>query len=236
MSEFVTFLGRGDYKILQDDDGYLFSADSVLLANLSNIGAKDSVIDLGTGCGIIATLVAIKKNADRVVGVEIDEKTCDMARRSVKMNGLDDKINIICGDVRNIKSFVKSGEFDKAVCNPPYFNSNDGNENASVRAKARKQTDANLDDFVLAASYALKNGGDFFIVYPASDMANLFVSLKANGLEPKHAVLVYPKLSKGLDRVIVTAKKGGKNGLTTETLVVMDEDGKYTNGVKELYD
>ena len=234
MSEFVTFL-TGDYKVLQDDDGYLFSADSVLLANLAKIGVEDSVIDLGTGSGVLAILTAVKKGAKRVVGVEIDSATADMARRSVKMNKLDDKISIITGDIKCIKDFVRAGEFDKAICNPPYFSADDGFGTEGVKATARKQGENTIDHFVKAGAYTLKNGGDFFVVYKADRLVEVVTALHENGLEPKHITYVYPKLSKGVDTVIISAKKGGKTGLQSSTLILMDEEGKYLDKVKELY-
>ena len=234
MSEFVTFL-TDDYKVLQDDDGYLFSADSVLLANLAKIGKDDTVLDLGSGSGVMSILVSVKKGAKKVVGVEIDSCTADMSRRSVKMNHLDDKIQIVTGDVKDVKALLTAGSFDKAICNPPYFGGDDGLEKTSQRAVARKQGDCTLNDFVFAASYALKNGGDFFIVYKADRLVELITTLHQNGLEPKHVTYVYPKLSKGVDTVIISAKKGGKLGLQSSTLILMDEEGKYTEKVKEIY-
>ena len=234
MSEFVTFL-TDDYKVLQDDDGYLFSADSVLLANLAKIGKDDTVLDLGSGSGVMSILLSVKKGAKKVVGVEIDSCTADMSRRSVKMNHLDDKIQIVTGDVKDVKALLPAGGFDKAICNPPYFGGDDGLEKTSQRAVARKQGNCTLNDFVFAASYALKNGGDFFIVYKADRLVELITTLHQNGLEPKHVTYVYPKLSKGVDTVIISAKKGGKLGLQSSTLILMDEEGKYTEKVKELY-
>lgn len=235
MSEYVTFL-TGDYKIFQDDDKYLFSADSVLLANLSSVGGQDTVVDLGTGSGVLATLLVVKKGAKKVVGVEIDGDVCDMARRSVKMNKLEDKIEILQGDVRHIGNVVKKESFDKAICNPPYYFNSDGTNAVNGRAVARKECEASLDDFISASAYALKNGGDLFVSYKFDRLCDLFVSLRGHGLEPKKIFLVYPKLSKGVDTVIVSARKGGKTGLMSEALVVMDEDGRYTPEVKKLYD
>jgi tRNA1(Val) A37 N6-methylase TrmN6 len=234
MSEFVTFL-TGDYKVLQDDNGYLFSADSVLLANLAKIGSDDSLIDLGTGSGVLAILATVKKGAKRTVGIEIDSATADMARRSVKMNNLDDKITIVNGDVKDIKDYVRAGEFDKAICNPPYFSAEDGFGTIGAKATARKQGQNTIDAFVEAGAYALKNGGDFFVVYKADRLVELIVALTKNGLEPKHITYIYPKLSKGVDTVIISARKGGKTGLQSSTLILMDEDGKYFDQVKELY-
>ncbi|MBR5173404.1 MAG: methyltransferase [Clostridia bacterium] len=234
MSEFVTFL-TGDYVVLQDDNGYLFSADSVLLANLAKIGREDSVIDLGTGCGVLAILTAVKKGAKRIVGIEIDEATADMARRSVKRNSLEDTISIVTGDVKDIKNLVVAGEFDKAICNPPYFSADDGFGTDGVKATARKQGENTIEHFVKASAYALKNGGDLFVVYKADRLVELVTALHQNGLEPKHITYVYPKLSKGVDTVIISARKGGKIGLKSSTLILMDEEGRYLDKVKELY-
>ena len=234
MSKFVTFL-TGDYKVLQDDEGYLFSADSVLLANLAKIGSEDSVIDLGTGSGVLAILTAVKKGAKGVVGVEIDPATADMARRSVKMRKVDDKISILSGDVKDIKNLVRAGEFDKAICNPPYFTADDGFGTVGAKATARKQGENSVEHFVRAGAYALKNGGDFFVVYKADRLVEIVTALHQNGLEPKHITYIYPKLSKGVDTVIISARKGGKTGLTSSTLILMDEDGRYFDKVKELY-
>ena len=234
MSEFVTFL-TGDYVVIQNDDGYLFSADSVLLVNLAKIGAEDKVIDLGTGCGVMAILTAVKKRAKKVVGIEIDKDVVDMAKRSVKRNNLEDRVEILCADVKDLKGAVDGGTYDKAICNPPYFSSDDGTLQKGTKAQARKWIDTTLDDFVKGAKYALKNGGDLYVIYKADRLVELVCSLHQNGLEPKHITYVYPKLSKGVDTVIVSAKKGGKTGLISSTLILMDEDGKYTDKVKELY-
>ena len=234
MSEFVTFL-TGDYVVLQNDDGYLFSADSVLLANLAKVGAEDSLIDLGTGSGVLAILTAVKKGVKRVVGIEIDPATADMARRSVKMNKLEDRISVLTGDVKDIKELVRAGEFDKAICNPPYFTADDGIGVTDAKSTARKQGENSIDHFVRAGAYALKNGGDFFAVYKADRLVELITSLHQNGLELKHITYIYPKLSKGVDTVIISAKKGGKTGLNSSTIILMDEEGRYFDKVKELY-
>lgn len=232
MSEFLTFLS-GDYKLIQDDEEYCFSADSVLLANLACIGTNDNVIDLGSGSGVISTLVAVKKNARRVVGIELNPRTVELSKKSSKMNKLTDRQTFICGDVKKIGDYVSAGEFDKAVCNPPYFVPD--TQVSSGRKTARSEAEGGLNDFISAAAYALKNGGDLFISYKLARLCDLICALRENGLEPKHVTFVYPKFSKGADVVIVSAKKGGKCGLLSDTLIIMDEEGRYTPRVKELY-
>lgn len=234
MANFITFLGIDDYKLLQDDKGYLFSADSVLLSNLVKIGADDRVLDLGTGCGVIATLIAIKKKPKKAVGIELNADACALAKKNVEMNKLTDRIEIIEGDVRKIRDLIKAESFEKVICNPPYFDAEESGSKTQ-RATSRAQSEGSIDDFVKAAAYALAFGGDFSIIYPASKITDLFCALRTNNLEPKKAVLIYPKLSKGVDTVIVTARKGGKCGISCETLIVMDEEGNYSEKVKELY-
>lgn len=231
MAEYLTDLGIKDYKIIQDTDDYAFSQDSVFLANMAKLGAKDSVLDLGCGCGILATLALVKKGVKKAVGVEIDAKYCDMAKRSAKLNALP--LEFINGDVKDISKLVQAESFDKVLCNPPYFTKD--NPASPSRATARTESGATLDDFVKAASYALRFGGDLYIVIKAARLASLCAYLSNHKLAAKELILIYPKLSAGVDAVVVGAKKGGKEGLVTKTFVAMNEDGTFTDQYKELY-
>lgn len=262
MSEYLTDLNIADYKILQDTDDYAFSQDSVFLANLAQITANDRILDLGCGSGILATLALIKKNAAYALGIELQPRVADMAIRSAKLNGLDNKLDIICGDVKNIRALVKAESFDKVLCNPPYFTNgllrqtNDAEGNSSNtykadddninepskscdkqdrRAFARCESSATLADFVQAAAFGLRFGGDCYFIVKVDRMAELIYCLKSCSLEPKRLTLIYPKLSKGIDTVIVCARKGAKVGLVTDTFIVADEQGNYTLRAKELY-
>ncbi|MEG2451188.1 MAG: methyltransferase, partial [Clostridia bacterium] len=121
MAIYQSDLGIENYILLQDTEDYAFTQDSVFLANLAKIYPSDSVIDLGCGNGIVSTLIAVKKHCSNVVGVDINKSACELATKSCAINHLQDKLNFICGDVRDIASVVGFEEFDKAVCNPPYF-------------------------------------------------------------------------------------------------------------------
>lgn len=231
MSIYATSLDIQDCVILQDTEDYAFSQDSVFLANIAKISKDDNVLDLGCGTGILATLALIKKHAKSAVGIELQEDVASLARESAKLNKLDDKLQIINGDVRDIKALVKAESFDIVLCNPPYFV---GSQN-SKKDLSRSESDATLADFVKASSYALRFGGDCHFVIKADRLAHLMSSLCQNHLEPKELTLVYPKLSSGVDIVIVKARKGAKIGLKTSTLIVMDEAGNYTTQYKELY-
>lgn len=232
MAEYFTDLGIKDYKIIQDTDSYAFSQDSVLLANLAKLGSKDYVLDLGCGSGILATLAIIKKGVKKAVGLELQNKLCDMAQRSAELNGIE--LEIINGDVKEIGKFIKPESFDKVLCNPPYFAGNSPVANGASGI-ARSEGEATLDDFVSAASYSLRYHGDLWIVYKIARLAELFVSLAKHRLAPKEMILVYPKLSRGADTVIVCAKKGGKDGLKTSTFIAQNEDNTFTEQYLTLY-
>ena len=233
MSEYETRLDIDDYIIVQDTDDYGFSQDSVILANLADIGKNDVVLDIGCGTGILSTLAIVKKGVKSAVGIDVQKHACDLARKSVQINGLQDKLQIIDGDVKDIKNLVKAESFDAVLCNPPYFLSG-----ASEYAKgvSRTESGADIADFVKGAAWALRFGGDLYIVYKADRLVSLFAALANCNLAPKEMTVVFPKLSKGGDVVIVKARKGAKEGLKIKSLVVKDEDGKDTIEFKELYD
>ncbi|MCM1306796.1 MAG: methyltransferase [Bacteroides sp.] len=232
MSEYLTDLGIKDCKLIQDTDDYAFSQDSVFLANMARLASRDSVLDLGSGSGILSTLALIKKGVKRAVGVEINKSACDMAARSAKMNGLD--LEIINGDVKDIKSYIPAESFDKVLCNPPYFTSASPVADGG-RGLSRSESSATLDDFVKAASYALKFGGDLWIVIKIARLQTLLTALSNHNLAAKEMILVYPKQSRGVDSVIVSARKGGKEGLIAKTFVAQNEDGTFTDEYNALY-
>lgn len=223
------------YKMYQDEDGYGFTQDSVLLANLSSVDKNDRVLDLGCGSGVLSLLSLIKKGAGYTVGIDVQPRLVNMANESARLDNLDDRASFISGDVKDIRSLVNAESFDKAVCNPPYFVSATKSSDPSPRELSRTESTATLDDFVAAAAYAVRFSGELNIVVKTSRLAGLMYSLKRHNLEPKKLILVYPKPSIEADTAIVIARKGGKEGLVLSSLTVMDENSEYTPQFKELY-
>lgn len=232
MSEYLTDLGIGNYKILQDTETYAFSQDSVFLANMAKLSPRDSVLDLGCGSGILATLALIKRGVKRAVGIDVNPRICDMAKRSAQMNGLD--LEIIVGDVKDINKYLSAESFDKVLSNPPYFASSSKAANGDT-GLARSESSATLDDFVRSASYALRFGGDLYIVIKCARLQTLMSALTKHNLSAKEMILIYPKLSKGADAAIIGARKGGKEGLITRTFIAQNEDGLFTDEYNALY-
>ena len=250
MARYATDLGIGDYIVFQDTDDYAFSQDSVFLANMAKLSSSDAVLDLGCGSGILSTLALVKKHVKKAVGIELQPRVADMARDSAIQNGLQDKFEVICADVKDIRSILKAESFDKVLCNPPYFTnsgnsgqksvSDEENDTLNVNAKTEKsvsrtESTATLDDFVKGASYALRFGGDAWFVIKADRMASLIYSLKSCNLEPKEATLIYPKPTSDADVVIIKARKGAKEGLKISPFFVTDDNGEYTDKYKETY-
>lgn len=258
MARYATDLGIGDYIVFQDTDDYAFSQDSVFLANMAKLSPSDAVLDLGCGSGILSTLALVKKHVKKAVGIELQPRVADMARDSAIQNGLQDKFEVICADVKDIRSILKAEGFDKVLCNPPYFTNsgnsgqksvdNSGqksvpdeeNDALNINAKTEKsvsrtESTATLDDFVKGASYALRFGGDAWFVIKADRMASLIYSLKSCNLEPKEATLIYPKPTSDVDVVIIKARKGAKEGLKISPFFVTDDNGEYTDKYKETY-
>lgn len=231
MSIYPTSLDIDEYMILQDTDDYAFSQDSVFLANSAKIRRGDRVLDLGCGTGILATLALVKKHAALAVGIELQPSVAELARESAKLNRLDDRLQISTGDVKDIKTLVTAESFDIVLCNPPYF---EGNQ-VTKKNLSRIESSASLVDFAYAASYALRFGGDAWFVSKIDRLSPLMCALVKTRLEPKEMSIVYPKLSTGADIVIIKARKGGKVGLQTHTVIVMDEDGNYTKTYKDMY-
>ena len=250
MARYATDLGIGDYIVFQDTDDYAFSQDSVFLANMAKLSSSDAVLDLGCGSGILSTLALVKKHVKKAVGIELQPRVADMARDSAIQNGLQDKFEVICADVKDIRSILKAESFDKVLCNPPYFTnsgnsgqksvSDEENDTLNINARTEKsvsrtESTATLDDFVKGASYALRFGGDAWFVIKADRMASLIYSLKSYNLEPKEATLIYPKPTSDVDVVIIKARKGAKEGLKISPFFVTDDNGEYTDKYKETY-
>lgn len=244
MARYATDLGIGDYIVFQDTDDYAFSQDSVFLANMAKLSPSDAVLDLGCGSGILATLALVKKHVKKAVGIELQPRVADMARDSAIQNDLQDKFEVICADVKDIRSILKAESFDKVLCNPPYFTNKSvsSEENCAININAkteksvsRTESTATLDDFVKGASYALRFGGDAWFVIKADRTASLIYLLKSYNLEPKEATLIYPKPTSDVDVVIIKARKGAKEGLKISSFFVTNDNGEYTDKYKETY-
>ena len=178
-TEMIDDLLCKDLKIIQDEKSYRFAIDAVLLANFVKAGKKDREIDLGTGSGVIPLLVSAKTEAKQIVGLEILEDVAERAKRSVEMNDLQQRIKIVCGDLKDAAEIFGRESFSVVVTNPPYMTINEGKISPDTKiAIARHEVAATLEDIIKSASSLLTFGGRFYMVYRTFRMAEAFWVLK----------------------------------------------------------
>lgn len=199
--------------IIQNSKKYCFTSDAVLLGNFCNIKKEDVVIDFGSGCGIIAILIAAKTEAKFIYGVEIQADLCDMAKRSVNLNNLSEKIEILNLDIKNLYKNLNY-EADVIVCNPPYFKSSPEFKNKNLDiAIARHEHSTNLKEICLAAKRQLKFKGRFYIIYPTDRLIELIAALIESNLQPKKLQLVQANLKMPPHLVLIESVLGGNSGI-----------------------
>jgi tRNA1Val (adenine37-N6)-methyltransferase len=225
------------YYILQHPGMFCFGMDAVLLADFASGKPGANVMDLGTGTGVIPMLMEARNKGRHFTALEIQEKSADMANRSVLMNNLQDRIQVIQGDIKNVRQSFKASSFDIVTSNPPYINQNHGLENPNEPKNiARHEILVSLEDVISAAAYLLKPGGSFAMVHKPFRLAEIFAYLQSYRLEPKRMCLVQPYADKEPNMVLIEAVKGGKSMLKIEpTLVVYNKDGGYTEDLLTRY-
>lgn len=231
-----TFL-NGHLTVNQPRDGYRFSIDAVLLADFVQCKDGQMIIDLGTGCGIIALMLAIRHPGVQLVGVEIQDELARTAAANVHANRLEDRIRILHQDIKELHIQQVPDLVHQVVCNPPYRRVKSGRLNPDRRkAGARHEIFARLADFVDAAARMLQLSGRLSCIYPAERLTDLIDHLRQANLEPKRLRLVHSKREEGARLVLITAAKGGRPGLVVDPpLVIYRADGRYTPAVARAF-
>ena len=225
-------------KIIQNTKGFCFGIDSILLSDFAkNIKKEARVLDLGTGTGIIATLLCGKTNLRKVIGVEIQSEVADMAKRSIKLNQLQNKFEIINEDINHIFNQLEKNSFDAVVTNPPYQKKNAGIINdKEKKVISRHEITATLEDFIKVSKELLKDKGEFYMVHRPDRLVDIFCVMRQYHIEPKVIRFVYPNQKKEPNLVLIKGIKNAKPFLTMEkNLYVYDENGNYTQEVKDIY-
>lgn len=230
-------LQRNGYRIIQNPEKFCFGMDAVLLSGFARAREGDKVLDLGTGTGIIPILMEAKTQASHLTGLEIQEESADMARRSVALNGLEGKITVVQGDIKEAETLFGAASFHVVTCNPPYMIGKHGLTNQDApKAIARHEILCALEDVIGQASKLLCPGGNFFMVHRPFRLAEIMVLLCKYKLEPKRMRMVYPFIDKEPNMVLIEAKRGGKPRMTVEKpLIVYKEPGVYMPEIYEIY-
>lgn len=230
-------LQRNGYEIIQNPDKFCFGIDAVLLSGFAHAGAKDRVLDIGTGTGIIPILLAAKTNAPSIVGLEIQEDMAEMASRSVLHNALENRVQIVHGDIRQGTELFGKDTFSVITSNPPYMIQNHGLENQQESVSiARHEVTCSLEDIISQGSQLLKVRGKFFMVHRPFRLVEILGTFTKYGLEPKRIRFVHPYVDKEPNLLLIEAMKGGKPRVTVEKpLIVYDKPNVYSDEILRCY-
>lgn len=235
--ERIDDLQRNGYQIIQNPGKFCFGMDAVFLSGFARIKPGETVLDLGTGTGIIPILLAAKSEGAHFTGLELQADSADMARRSVLLNGLNGKIDIVEGDIKEADRLFKAASFDVITTNPPYMTGEHGLVNPQLpKAIARHELMCTLEDVVRMSGKLLRPGGRLYMVHRPFRLAELMSILVSHRLEPKRMRLVHPFVDKEPNMVLIEARRGGKARLSVEPpLIVFERPGVYTEEVKRDY-
>ena len=218
------------YEIIQHPGKFCFGMDAVLLSNFARVKKGEKVLDLGTGTGIIPILLTAKTDGERFVGLEIQEESADMARRSVAHNHLEEKIQIVNGDIKEASKLFGLSSFDVVTTNPPYMLGQHGIANASdTKAIARHEVLCTLEDILRESARVLRPGGRFFMVHRPFRLAEILSKMVEYKIEPKRMRMVHPFIDKEPNMVLIEGIRGGNPRMTVERpLIVYQEQGIYS--------
>lgn len=227
----------GRLRIIQRKRGYRFSLDALLVAHFADLRDGDDLIDLGTGSGIIALILAQRFRCGRVLGIEIQREMAMIAERNLLLNGQTGRMEIRQGDLRCPETLCGPQSFTAAVLNPPYRRLQSGRMNTdSERAVARHEIEGTVADFLKAAVYALRPEGRLFAIYPAVRMVELIARMRECRIEPKRLRLVHSRPDGGGVFVLVEGVKGGREGLkVAPPLFIYRDGGGYTTEMAEIF-
>jgi tRNA1Val (adenine37-N6)-methyltransferase len=228
---------QNGYFVIQDPKKFCFGMDAVLLSGFTRVKKGETALDMGTGTGIIPILLSQRTEGKHFTGLEIQAECVEMADRSVKYNCLEDRIQIVEGDIKEAAGIFGAASFDVVTCNPPYMIGQHGLTNPHLpKAIARHEILCTFDDVASQAARVLKDRGRFYLVHRPFRLVELMAALTKYKLEPKRMQLVYPYIDKEPNMVLIEACKGGNSRIQIERpLVVYEKPGVYTKDILELY-
>lgn len=216
------------YEIIQDPKRFCFGVDAVLLTNFVRVKPGERVLDLGTGTGVIPILLEAKTKGAHFTGLEIQEESADMARRSVAHNHLQEKVDIVTGDIKEAAEIFKSASFDVITTNPPYMLNHHGLKNAGdARTIARHEVLCSLDDILReSASILPESKGRFYMIHRPFRLVEILTKMSQYRIEPKRIQFVHPYIDKEPTMVMIEGMRGGKSRVTIEPPIIMYEKGR----------
>ena len=235
--EQIVDLERNGYKIIQNRERFCFGMDAVLLTGFAKVGKGERALDLGTGTGIIPILLEAKTEGQDFEALEIQPESAEMARRSVMLNNLQDRIKIVDGDIKEASKIFGAASFNVVTTNPPYMTENHGVKNPDEpKAIARHEIKCNLEDVIRESAKLLKPKGRFYMVHRPERLVDILSLLRKYKLEPKESKLVQPSCDKAPNLVLIKATKNAKPFLKVDKpLYIYNSDGTYTEELLKIY-
>ena len=228
---------QNGYRILQSEELFCFGIDAVLLSGFAKIRRGERVCDLGCGNGILPILLAAKTESGHFTGIELQAESADLAVRSIQLNGLESRITILQGDLKDAAKLLGYGSMDAVVSNPPYMNSDHGKTSPNRHLEiARHEICCTFADVADAAAALLHPGGRLFLVHRPFRLAEVISGLRDVRLEPKRMRFVHPYVDREPNLVLIESQKEAKPGLQVERpLVVYEAPGQYTEETLAFY-
>lgn len=220
------------YTLEFSPGAFPLSTDSMVLSHFVKLSANSRVLDLGSGCGTLGLLLCASHPGCQVTGIETDEDAHRTALENIRRNGLDHRMESICGDLRQAPALFSPGSFSCCVSNPPYFAAGPSSRQAPT---ARREDLCSLSELMHAASWALKYGGDFFLVHRPERLAEIITLGAANAMEAKRVLLVRHSPGKPFSMVLVQLRKGGKPGVALEDASLFTSQGEPTDFYRNIY-
>lgn len=237
VNERIDDLHRNGYTIIQDPKKFCFGIDAVLLSDFAKAKKDEIVFDIGTGTGIIPILMSAKTSAKKYFAIDIQQESVDMARRSIKLNKLTDKIEVFHLDIKKVFEKFEKNSINVVTSNPPYMNMGGGLINEyDAKAIARHEIFCNLDDIVKATSLLLKPNGRFYMVHRPNRLCDIICTLRNYKLEPKTIRFVQSYENKEPNMVLIESIKNGKAFMKIlPNLIVYNKDKQYTDEINRIY-
>ena len=235
--ERIDELQRNGYRIIQNPERFCFGMDAVLLSGFARAKKQERCLDLGCGNGIIPILMEAKTEGKHFTGLEIQPESADMAKRSVALNGLQDRIDIVEGDIKDASKIFGASSFHVVTTNPPYMTAQHGLTNLyEAKTIARHEVLCILEDIIRESARLLMPGGRFYMVHRPFRLAEIISLMVQYRMEPKRMRLVYPYVDREPNMVLIEGLRGGKSRMTVEKpLIVYKEPGKYTDEIYDVY-
>lgn len=226
-------------KLIQNPRRFCFGVDAVLLSDFAAKSIKKSsvVMDFCCGGGIIPVLLSAKCEAKKIYGLELFECMADLAQRNIKFNKLEEKIEIICGDVKAEPMHFAKCSFDYITCNPPYKEWGTGIKNDDdIITAARHEKYLKLEEMLFAAANLLVPGGKIALVHRPERLADIIRIMYENKIEPKRLRFVHPYANKTATMILIEgAKHGGKKLFLEPPLYIYDDNRNYTDEINKIY-